>query len=59
MTRYIIALKNYFIVTKLIYFQWNEKLSRISMYTHALIVDVMIAISSDPLNNIQPHIMDW
>ena len=35
-----------------------QKLSRISMYTCILIVEVMIAIFPGPLNDIQPHILN-
>ena len=35
-----------------------RKLSRISIYMHALIVEVMIAVVSAPLNDMQPQIMN-
>ena len=47
---------NDFVIIKSV---WIEKLSRISMYIAALIINVMIAISTGPLHDMQLHIMNY
>ena len=46
------------LIIKQIFYQWDEKLLRISMYTHALIVEIKIAIFLGHLSNMQSHIMN-
>ena len=43
--------------TNLLYMEWEND-PGFQMYTHALIVEVMIAIDPAPLNEILPHIMN-
>ena len=54
MITFIVVLKNDFIITKPIFFLYRvRRLSRILMYTCALIDEVMTAIFPDPLKDMQ------